>query len=637
MAFLAPFGSASVSWNSSQPTCSWTGVVCSGGRVTEVHLPGDGLRGNVPSGALGNLDKLAVLSLRYNALSGPLPSDLAKCADLRVINVQSNHFSGELPTEILTLPALTQLNLADNRFSGRIPPSIAKNGKLQLLYLDGNLLTGELPKVNMPLLTSFNVSFNNLTGEIPDSLSAMPATSFLGMPLCGKPLPTCRTPISIPPSQAPALSPEGAVQAGGRGRGGRRLAGGAIAGIVIGCAFGFLLVAAVLVLACGALQRKPRHHPSHDVAAELALHSKEAMSPSVYTPRVSDARPPPPPPVAPTVQPAVAANIAGKKKLFFFGRVPRPYDLEDLLRASAEVLGKGTYGTTYKAALESGLVVAVKRLKETSLPEREFRDKVAAIGGLDHPNVVPLQAYYFSKDEKLMVYEFVAMGSLSSMLHGNRGSGRSPLSWESRRRIALASARGLEYIHATGSKVVHGNIKSSNILLGRSVDARVADHGLAHLVGPAGAQSNRVAGYRAPEVVADPWRLSQKADVYSFGVLLLELLTGKAPTHAVLQDDEGVDLPRWARSVVREEWTSEVFDTELLRHPGAEEEMVEMLRLAMDCTATAPDQRPAMPEIVVRIEHLGGAGPASARTGRSVSMDDADDRPLRPAGSIRGS
>jgi len=150
------------------------------------------------------------------------------------------------------------------------------------------------------------------------------------------------------------------------------------------------------------------------------------MSPNGYTPRVSDARPPP------SVPPAVPAASVGKKKLFFFGRIPRPYDLEDLLRASAEVLGKGTYGTTYKAAIESGPVMAVKRLKETSLPEREFRDKVAAIGGIDHPNVVPLQAYYFSKDEKLMVYEFVAMGSLSSMLHGtsSRSSQAIPLCFD---------------------------------------------------------------------------------------------------------------------------------------------------------------------------------------------------------------
>ena len=132
---------------------------------------------------------------------------------------------------------------------------------------------------------------------------------------------------------------------------------------------------------------------------------------------VSEAQPPPP---LPSVRPAVSAAAAGRKMLLCFGRIPRPYDLEDLLRASAEVLGKGTYGTTYKAAIESGPVMAVKRLKETSLPEREFRDKVAAIGGIDHPNVVPLQAYYFSKDERSSwcTIEFVAMGSLSSMLHG---------------------------------------------------------------------------------------------------------------------------------------------------------------------------------------------------------------------------
>ncbi|KAK3144559.1 hypothetical protein QOZ80_4AG0314710 [Eleusine coracana subsp. coracana] len=636
-AFLAPFGSSVVHWNASQHPCSWTGVVCTGGRVTGLHLPGDGLRGALPAGALGGLTKLEVLSLRFNALSGPIPPDLAACVELKVINLQSNLLSGELPAAVLALPSLTQLNLADNRFSGRVPPSIARNGKLQQLYLNGNLLTGPLPDVNMPSLTAFNVSFNNLTGQIPGSFGRMPATSFLGMSLCGKPLPPCRVApgSELPPAQPPALSPGaggGTAASPPDRRGSRhRLAGGAIAGIVIGSALGLALVAAVLLLACRRRPRGATYRSQDAVAAELALHSKEAMSPNGYTPRVSNARPMHPPSSAPpSVPPAVTV---GKKKLFFFGRIPRPYDLEDLLRASAEVLGKGTYGTTYKAAIESGPVMAVKRLKETSLPEREFRDKVAAIGGIDHPNVVPLQAYYFSKDEKLMVYEYVAMGSLSSMLHGNRGSGRTPLSWESRRRIALASARGLEYIHATGSTAAHGNIKSSNILLSRSVDARVADHGLAHLVGP---PSTRVAGYRAPEVVADPRRAaSQKGDVYSLGVLLLELLTGKAPASAALRDEEGVDLPRWARSVVREEWTSEVFEAELLRHPGAEEEMVEMLRLAMDCTAAAPDQRPAMPEVVARIEEIGRTGSAStARSGRSASIDEADDRPLRPAGSI---
>lgn len=175
------------------------------------------------------------------------------------------------------------------------------------------------------------------------------------------------------------------------------------------------------------------------------------------------------------------------------------------------------------------------------------------------------------------------------------------MNWEIRSGIALGAARGIEYLHFQGPSVSHGNIKSSNILLTKSYDARVSDFGLNHLVGPPSSPT-RVAGYRAPEVT-DPRRVSQRADVYSFGVLLLELLTGKAPTHALL-NEEGVDLPRWVQSVVREEWTSEVFDLELLRYQNLEEEMVQLLQLGIDCTAQYPDQRPTMSEAANRIEEL---------------------------------
>lgn len=184
---------------------------------------------------------------------------------------------------------------------------------------------------------------------------------------------------------------------------------------------------------------------------------------------------------------------------------------------------------------------------------------------------------------------------------GNRGAGRTPLNWEARSGIALGAARGIAYIHSRGSASSHGNIKSSNILLTKSYEARVSDFGLAHLVGPT-ATPNRVAGYRAPEVT-DARKVSQKADVYSFGVLLLELLTGKAPTHALL-NEEGVDLPRWVQSVVREEWTAEVFDLELLRYQNVEEEMVQLLQLALDCAAQYPDKRPSMLDVTSRIEEL---------------------------------
>lgn len=175
------------------------------------------------------------------------------------------------------------------------------------------------------------------------------------------------------------------------------------------------------------------------------------------------------------------------------------------------------------------------------------------------------------------------------------------MNWETRAAIALGAAQGITYLHSQGSSVSHGNIKSSNVLLTTTYEARVSDFGLAQLIGPT-STPNRVAGYRAPEVT-DPRKVSQKADVYSFGVLLLELLTGKAPTHSVM-NEEGVDLPRWVQSVVREEWTAEVFDLELLRYQNVEEDMVQLLQLAVDCTAQYPDKRPSMPEVTSRIEEL---------------------------------
>ena len=158
------------------------------------------------------------------------------------------------------------------------------------------------------------------------------------------------------------------------------------------------------------------------------------------------------------------------------------------------------------------------------------------------------------------------------------------------------------------STASHGNIKSSNVLLGKSYQARVSDSGLNTLVGPSSSPS-RTTGYRAPEVI-DSRRVSQKADVYSFGVLLLELVTDKAPSQAAL-NDEGVDLPRWVQSVNRSEWGSEVFDMELMRHQTGEEPLAQLVLLAMDCVAQVPDARPSMAHVVMRIEEIKKSSGAS--------------------------
>ena len=175
------------------------------------------------------------------------------------------------------------------------------------------------------------------------------------------------------------------------------------------------------------------------------------------------------------------------------------------------------------------------------------------------------------------------------------------MNWETRSIIALGAARGIAYLHSHGPNTSHGNIKSSNILLTGSFQARVSDFGLAHLALPTSTPT-RIDGYRAPEVT-DSRKVSQKADVYSFGIVLLELLTGKAPTHSLL-NEEGVDLPRWVQSVVQEEWNTEVFDIELLRYQNVEEEMVKLLQFALECTTQYPDKRPSMDVVARKIEEI---------------------------------
>ncbi|GMJ14316.1 hypothetical protein like AT5G58300 [Hibiscus trionum] len=185
---------------------------------------------------------------------------------------------------------------------------------------------------------------------------------------------------------------------------------------------------------------------------------------------------------------------------------------------------------------------------------------------------------------------------------GNRNSGRTPLDWESRMKIALGTARGIANIHTEGGgKCTHGNIKSSNVLLTDELEACVSDVGLAPLMN-APITTSRIVGYHAPEVI-ETRKVTQKSDVYSFGVLLLEMLTAKAPLHQSGHDDV-VDLPRWVRSVVREEWTAEVFNVELLRYQTFQEEMVQMLQIGLACVAKTPDMRPTMDETVRMIEDI---------------------------------
>lgn len=380
------------SWSRTTPVCtSWVGVTCTkdGTRVFAVRLPGVGLIGSIPPNTLGKLDALRILSLRSNLLNGNLPSDITSLPSLHYLYLQHNNFSGEIPSSLS--PQLNVLDLSANSFTGKIPQTIQNLTQLTGLNLQNNTLSGPIPNLNLTRLKHLNLSYNNLNGSIPLSLQKFPNSSFIGNSLlCGPPLQICSSNLPPPPSYPPLPAIPQKKQGSKK-----KLPMWAIIAIAAGGFVLLFLLALVIVLWC--CKKK-------DSGGAGVLKGK---APSVGRSE------------KPREEFGSGVQEPEKNKLVFFEGCSYNFDLEDLLRASAEVLGKGSYGTAYKAILEEATTVVVKRLKEVVVGKRDFEQQMDIIGRVgQHPNVMPLRAYYYSKDEKLLVYDYAPRGSLSALLHG---------------------------------------------------------------------------------------------------------------------------------------------------------------------------------------------------------------------------
>lgn len=380
----------SLNWNSSSPVCtSWIGITCRSNRVAGIHLPGVGLFGEIPANTIGKLDALRVLSLRSNYLSGNLPSDVLSLPFLQSLYLQHNNFSGGIP--LFLSPRLSVIDLSFNSLTGEIPSSLSELKRLTVLNLESNSFSGNLPNLEIPSLILLNFSFNSLTGSIPQSLTKFPSSSFVGNArLCGPPLAIDCSASS--PSSSPQIS---AKQDGAKSK---RLGVGSVVAIVFGCLSLIGLALACVFFCC--LRRKGGDGETRVIKVKTSDSGKtENLKSEDFGSGVQGAE---------------------KIKLTVFEGCSFNFDLEDLLRASAEVLGKGSFGTTYKAVLDESTTVAVKRLKEVGVGKKEFDQYMEFVSKVGrHPNVVPLLAYYCSKDEKLLVYEYMSSSSLSSALHGN--------------------------------------------------------------------------------------------------------------------------------------------------------------------------------------------------------------------------
>lgn len=360
--------------------------------LREVSFGHNQITGPIPD-SIGRLSRLRTLDLSNNSINGSLPVSLSNLSSLVVLNLESNRLDTQIPEFLYRLHNLSVLNLRRNQFNGEIPSSIGNISTLRMLDFSQNDLSGEIPYSisNLKSLSFLNVSYNNLSGPVPLPLTRkFNSSSFVGnLQLCGYSSSTPCPSAAPPPSFLPAEKSR---------KHHRKLSTKDIILIAAGALLTVLFIL-FLVLLCCLIRKK---------AAASRAKNGEARGAAVGTQKG----------VPPGAREVEGGGEGGGKLVHFDG--PLAFTADDLLCATAEIMGKSTYGTVYKATLEDGNQVAVKRLREKiTKGQKEFESEVNLLGKIRHPNLLALRAYYLGpKGEKLLVFDYMPKGSLATFLHG---------------------------------------------------------------------------------------------------------------------------------------------------------------------------------------------------------------------------
>ncbi|KAJ1685713.1 hypothetical protein LUZ63_017103 [Rhynchospora breviuscula] len=552
-----------------------------------VNLSWNGLKSQLPP-ELGLFKNLTVLDLRSSELYGAIPGELCDSSSLAVLQLDGNSLSGPIPEEIGNCSALYLLSLAHNSLTGPIPASISDLKRLEILRLEYNNLTGEIPQQlgTLQNLLAVNISHNRLVGRLPTGSifqtldqSAIDGNLGICSPLVSEP---CKMNVPKPLVLDPNAYPHGNgndLVTYGSGPGIPKRRNFLSVSAIIAISAALVIVLGVMVITLLNISARRRISLLDNALESMCSSSTRSSSPGV-----------------------------GKMVIFGQKNSLRSEDFVDgaeSLMNKATELGRGVFGTVYKASIAQDRFVAIKKLFTANIIpyHDDFDREVRILGKARHPNLMPLKGYYWTPQMQLLISDYAPHGSLHARLHEN-GDKMPGLTWPERFKVALGTAKGLAHLHQSFKPpIIHYNIKPSNILLDENCNPRISDFGLARLLPKLdkhiiSSRFQGAMGYVAPELACQSLRVNEKCDVHGFGVLILELVTGKSPVE--YGEDDMVILIDQVRVLLEQGNVLDCVDPVMGEFP--EEEVLPMLKLGLVCTSQIPSSRPSMGEVVQILE-----------------------------------